>query len=91
MQQAMLRITVTESGGPVSILLEGRLSGPWVEELRRIHAETIQAKPGRPVTVYLGGMVSASSQGRILLADLKRQGTRLEAGSDLIAALVEEP
>lgn len=81
----MLRITRSDSGGGVVLLLEGKLLEPWVDELRA----TIERAGGTtPVVLDLVGLRFADSVGALLLATLQRRGVVLREPSCFIAALV---
>lgn len=69
----MLRITEqkTTEGGVV-LILEGRLTGPWVE-LLRTHCATLTA-----ATLDLGELTFADTAGLNLLAQLQRQQLHLQ-------------
>jgi anti-anti-sigma regulatory factor len=81
----MLRITEQSSpaGGKV-VVLEGRLVGPWVPELRRVIGE---AGPGE-ITVDLEGVSFADENGVAILRSLRDSGVRLARSSGFLAALI---
>ena len=80
----MLKIETTrDAGGSVTLLLEGRLIGPWVEELRLACA---QARRGpMKVTVDLGGVAFVDRAGIALLRELADHDTRLAGCSPFVA------
>ena len=66
----MLRIECTESAdNGVTLKLEGRVIGPWVEEVRRI-SEKILAS-GVMLTLDLSGVSFVDREGVILLRSLR--------------------
>jgi len=68
----VLKISVTsESVEVTSFRLEGKLVGPWVEELRRLSAVAL-AKSGA-VSLDLEKVWFVDSQGIALLRDLAKQ------------------
>jgi hypothetical protein len=79
----MLRITKQNppDGRPV-LVLEGRLVGPWVGELRRTVAELDQK------AVDLAGVTYADADGVAALRALRSAGTELVGASGFLAALI---
>src|SRR5215471_19723722 len=75
----MLRITTTREPDAICLKLEGRLVGPWVDELAQVW-RSIRLHPD-PVTacVDLSGITFVSPEGRQLLAFMARGGARFPA------------
>ncbi|HEY1337575.1 MAG TPA: hypothetical protein VGF59_08695, partial [Bryobacteraceae bacterium] len=84
----MLKITLHDSARELRIQLEGRLSGPWVAELRQCWRTAASTTVGRPTVVDLRDVDFVDSPGESLLADMHRAGVRLEASTPLIDDLV---
>ncbi len=87
----MLKITEqqgTESG-VVSLILEGRLAGPWVEELK-IHCSTMAFQRSRCKMIDLTGVRFIDAEGKALLSRLWRQGVSLRATGCLNRSVVAE-
>jgi hypothetical protein len=87
----MLRITEqplstdpAAAAGRKAIVLEGRLVGPWVEELRRVVGGT---EPDA-ITIELGGLSFADVDGLTLLRTLRGSGVQLNSPSPFMAALI---
>ena len=80
----MLRITKQSppNGRPV-LVLEGRLVGPWVGELRRTVAEGDGQR-----SVDLTGVTFADAEGVAALRALRSAGTELVGASGFLAALI---
>jgi hypothetical protein len=81
----MLRIT--KLPGQVDgreIVLEGRLVGPWVGELRRVLAELGSGG----ITLDLGGLSFAGTDGVALLRSLRNSGVEMTRPSGFLAALM---
>jgi len=68
-----------------TIALEGRLVGPWVDELRRVVDE--ETAP-RAVTVDLRGLSFGDGEGVALLRALRDAGVKLVGGSGFVGALI---
>ena len=80
----MLRISKSElPDGAHTLVVEGRLMGPWVAELHRALAET-----GAPAAMDLAGLAFADADGVAALRALGRAGTKLVGASAFLAALI---
>jgi ABC-type transporter Mla MlaB component len=85
----VLRISVFEgSNNRIKFELEGRLIGPWVEELRRMSHEALADK--KTVTLDLAKLVFVDSIGVSLLRDLARAHVAQENRSAFICRQVDE-
>ena len=80
----MLKIETVRNGrGTVTLVLEGRLIGPWVNELRLACA---RARSGRTkVVLDLTGVTFADRAGVALLRDLADHDTPLSNSSPFVA------
>jgi len=86
----MLRITVHTETDSTTIQLEGRLAGPWVEELERSWASTVSGRNKRPLRIDLSAVTYVDAAGKDLLKRLYREGTGLVASGCLTSCIVEE-
>jgi len=86
----MLRITLHDSACELRIKLEGKLSGPWVEELRQCWRTASSTTAGRGTSLDLSDVDFVDGEGQSLLSEMHAHGVRLKAASPLIQALVEE-
>ena len=87
----MLKITrhhdaVSES---VSFMLEGRLAGPWVEELETCWRQ-IAASLQNHTVIDLTGVTFVDADGKALLTRMWQQGAELRAAGCLTRCIVEE-
>ena len=83
----MLRITEITDGGPgVLLKLEGKLRGPWVEELGRVCAE-LSCGECREIRLDLSAVTFLDEAGTRLLRELMRVGAALTA-SRFVAELL---
>jgi anti-anti-sigma regulatory factor len=80
----MLRIT--RVAGPV-LKLEGRLLGPWVDELRRACAD-LENPPGR-LCLDLAAVTFVDAAGARLLRELRQQHVTLTGCSGFVTVLLE--
>ncbi len=86
----MLRITILEKPKHVTLLLEGRLGGPWVEEVRREWGTALAKHEGRPLIVDLCNVTFVEDEGKELLAEIHDQGGALLASDVMVKGIVEE-
>ena len=76
----MLRITADRDAGRATFKLEGRLTGPWVEELKICWQKSVAG--GQPIKGgALDEVIFIDEAGKELLADTHRQGVELTACS----------
>jgi len=71
-EQAVLKISVTNQSSEVTnFQLEGKLVGPWVEELRRLSDAALMTSEA--VSLDLEKVWFVDSQGIVLLRDLAKR------------------
>lgn len=87
---AMLRITVVESFGSTVVLrAEGRITGPWVDELRtacEVHSDIDQVW----LCLELEDISFADAAGIALLKELRSRGVGLSRINSFIAEQLRE-
>ncbi len=86
----MLKITIHDSSKELRFRLEGRLSGPWVAELRQCWVTASSTTGGRVTVLDLQEVDFVDDCGRVLLKEMAREGVELRAATPLIRSLVEE-
>ena len=80
----MLRISELENGrGKVVLKLEGRLVGPWVEELNRAYEK--HSERNQPVELNLADVSYVDRSGVTLLQSLKLKNVRFQGCSPFVA------
>jgi len=88
----MLRITVNRQMQGVGVVVEGRLRGPWVEELKKcleaLRAE-VRGRGDVGLSVDLSGVMFMDESGRELLRTLYHDGVELEARG-LLGSILDE-
>jgi hypothetical protein len=84
----MLKITTQTDATRTSFELEGKLAGPWVQELASCWQQAVTG--GRQVKVLLKAVTFIDGGGRKLLADMHRQGVELVAEGCMTKAIIEE-
>jgi hypothetical protein len=75
----MLKITVRRQPGRMTLKLEGRLAGPWVDALAQEWLATVRARDARGVVVDLTEVAFVQPAGRELLTRMCVDGARLVA------------
>jgi len=73
----VLKITVTETTTGLRWVLEGRLAGPWVTEMRKSWKSKQRGRKGRACVVDLNDVISVDQAGEELLRDLVKRGAQL--------------
>ena len=86
----MLRITVVESSKiAVTLRVEGRITGPWVEELRT--ACNVHTFPDEvQLSLELADISFADAEGIALLRDLRDRGVGLVRTTPFLAEQLKE-
>jgi hypothetical protein len=84
----VLRISLERDLSTLSLVLEGRLVGPWVDELRRISAEHISRSAA--LIVDLDGLTAMDARGQWLLDELRQEGATLRCSDVMNQYLVEQ-
>ncbi|MCI0426579.1 MAG: STAS domain-containing protein [Nitrospiraceae bacterium] len=87
----MLKITTLISTESTTLRLEGRLAGPWVQELERCWVSTVVGMSKRhPFSVDLSAVTYVDSDGKDLLKKIHQQGAKLVASGCFTSCLVRE-
>jgi outer membrane protein len=86
----MLRVTTDSQAGQVTLRLEGKLSGPWVEEFKRSWTLTKGIYPDHVLIVNLSGLTFVDAAGKEFLRSIDREGARLEGAGLFASSLVED-
>ena len=82
----MLKITIQDNERQTSFELEGRLAGPWVEELTTCWKNFAG---DRQLGVNLKAVTFIDEAGRRLLTEMYRQGIVIEGTGCMTASIVE--
>ncbi len=84
----MLRITTRTEMAKIILELEGKLTGPWVQELEGAWRRAVTIN--QPVEVALRAVAFIDAAGRKLLGEMHRQGAELVGEGCMTKAIVEE-
>jgi anti-anti-sigma regulatory factor len=86
----MLKITVEKTPRGTVVRLEGRLAGPWVNELESTwHAVNMGTGDGH-IGIDLTDVTFVGEDGKVLLESMHSLGAKLKAGGCTTRRLVEE-
>lgn len=85
----MLKITTQAGAKLTKLVLEGRLTGPWVKELDHCWRE-VASSQRKQILVDLTGMTFIAPEGKALLTQMWQQGAKFHAAGCLNRCIVEE-
>ena len=86
----VLKITRTETPAEEKWILQGRLVGLWVSELRRNWKKTHRADDNRRCVVDLNEVTFIDKKGETLLRTMSKQGVQFTATGIYIKHLLQE-
>ncbi len=86
----MLKISVRdeESQKRVLVEVEGRLAGPWVEELERSWEAERRRAPSAGIIVRLSNVSFIDEAGKELLGKISRAGAKIEGSGCMVRAII---
>ena len=86
----MLRITIEQKPGKISLTVEGKLAGPWVSALEQSWKDLRDSSSGESLSINLCGVSFIDAAGKALLEEIHQQGGKLVAEGCLNQAIVRE-
>ena len=86
----MLRITIATNQNAKTLRVEGRLTGPWVDELERTWRGATSDPAAVQVWVDLTDVTFVGEDGKRLMEVMYGEGTRFKAAGCATRRLVEE-
>ena len=86
----MLKITTRREAGVLVFQLEGRLAGPWVQELELCWRSALDTRQGDPMHVDLSAVTFIDAEGKALLGQMYQERAELIASGCLNRCIVEE-
>jgi anti-anti-sigma regulatory factor len=89
-RKTMLKITRINTEAEQRLILEGRLTEPWIADLRFYWQENRHAHPERRFVVDLRGVVRVDSAGEGAVALMKTEGAEFLASGIRMKQLVED-
>jgi hypothetical protein len=72
-QPEMLRITIEEGERAQTIKLDGKMAGPWVEELDRTWRLLVPSLGGKQLVIDMRNVTFVDGKGRQLLREIHQQ------------------
>jgi hypothetical protein len=73
----MLKISIVEGRKQLRLILEGKLIGPWVDEVRAACEKAQSSLGERELVVELWNITSISEEGEKGVLDMMRQGIKI--------------
>lgn len=86
----MLRITLYKDAAAMRFVIEGKLAGPWVEELKQCWLAALDDESDAALSVDLSAVTFIDFEARTLLAEMHRQGVRLSATGLMTKTVIAE-
>jgi ABC-type transporter Mla MlaB component len=86
----MMRITRQQDGETITLKIEGRLAGEWVDEMKRCWDEVKTAARQRVIRIDLTDVTFIDLAGRELLAQIFASGAIAGAANVMIKAVLEQ-
>jgi anti-anti-sigma regulatory factor len=86
----VLKITMTETSAEEKWILQGRLVGLWVSELRSCWKKTHRTDNNRKCIIDLNDVTFIDTKGERLLRTMSKQGVQLIASGIYIKHLLQE-
>ena len=77
----MFKISIIDSRSLRKLVVEGRLSEPWVGELRTTWRNASRDLGGRKLVIDLNSLTVISREGEDAIFDLMKQGAKFSCGS----------
>ena len=74
----------------VLLKLEGSITGPWVDELRKAWLTSTKMAGGQPMSIDLGAVSFVDARGRDLLLRMQREGVALKGASSFLRHVLED-
>jgi anti-anti-sigma regulatory factor len=79
----MFKISIVDTRTQRKLVVEGKLSEPWVDELRSAWRNATRDLDGRKVVIDLSSLTVISRSGEDAILDLMKQGARFSCAGIL--------
>ena len=74
--KTMLKISINDSTRQRRVVLRGKLSAPWVAELRTVCSQAKEELDGRELVIDIGDLLAISQEGENALVQLINDGAK---------------
>ena len=85
----MFKISIIQTAGKRTLLVEGKLIPPWNAELERVWREANQDLNGRKLSIDLSDVTTINPEGEDTLFDLMKDGAKFTCGGVLTKHVVK--
>jgi hypothetical protein len=79
----MFKISINDTPSQRKLVVEGKLSGAWVDELRTTWTEAKAGLEGRKLVIDVSALTVISHEGECAIFDLMKQGARFSCAGIL--------
>jgi len=86
----MFRISIIDTPAQRKLVVEGRLSEPWVDELRTTWRNASRDLEGRKLVIDLSSLTVLSCEGEDAIFDLMKQGAKFSCAGILTRHVLKE-
>jgi anti-anti-sigma regulatory factor len=86
----MFRISIIDTPVQRKLVVEGRLSEPWVDELRTTWKNASRDLEGRKLVIDLSSLTVLSREGEDAIFDLMKQGAKFSCAGILTRHVLKE-
>ena len=86
----MLKVSIREDPAGVAMEVEGRVAGPWVDELHQCWQREQARTAGGPISVHLSAVTFIDDAGKQLLSRMFQHGVKLQGKGCMVRAIVAE-
>jgi ABC-type transporter Mla MlaB component len=86
----VLRIDSVNENELTTLKVEGKLVGPWVNELERCWQRVVADRPSQLVRINLSAVGFIDSEGKQLLCRMRREGAVLVPTGCFMKSIVDE-
>jgi anti-anti-sigma regulatory factor len=87
----MFKISIVDTPAQRKLVVEGKLSEAWVDELRTAWRNASRALDGRKVVIDLSGLTVLSREGEDAIFDLMKQGAKFSCAGILTRHVLDGP
>jgi anti-anti-sigma regulatory factor len=79
----MFKISIVDTPAQRRLVVEGKLSGPWVPELRTTCRNAMRDLEGRKLVIDLSSLTVISREGEEAIVDLMKEGAKFSCSGVL--------